>query len=78
MTQLTKYLATTFPNLNIIEPYKHNQQVDESIVEIVYYLRDFDNNVEIVVPPETALCQIREGTIIFASETLTAKGKNMI
>jgi hypothetical protein len=52
--------------------------LDDSLVELVYYLSDWEKNVEIVVPPETALCQIKEGTVIFALEMLTKKGKNKI
>jgi hypothetical protein len=52
--------------------------VDEKLTELVYYLNDYNSNVQIVVPPETSLMQIVEGTTIYASELLTAKGKNVI
>ena len=45
---------------------------------MVYYLRDYEKNIEIVIPPETALCNIREGTILYASEILTNEGKDLL
>ncbi len=78
MTTLTKHLAQTYPNLNLVLPGKPSQSVDEKLTELVYYLNDYNSNVQIVVPPETSLMQIVEGTTIYASELLTAKGKNVI
>ncbi len=48
------------------------------MTELVYYLNDYSGNVQIVVPPETLLMQISEGTTIYAIEVLTATGKNLV
>ena len=78
MTTLTKHIAKTYPNLNLIIPQKHSQGVDDNLCELIYYLNDFNGDPQIIVPPETSLMQIVEGTTIFATEVLTLSGKNLV
>ena len=75
ISEVTEYLTKYFKNLNLIKaPPQSN--IENKETEIVYFLlNDYNDSIHIVVPPETYLNQIKEGSSIYAVELLTHKGK---
>lgn len=69
--EVTTYLQEYYQTLHLLKG-------DES-TEVVYYLmKEVNDNIHIIIPPETQLVQIKEGTYVQAVEILTEKGKKII